>query len=81
MDSIRITTDVRPCTTYIRKAFIQPPKSKGEQRRYWKQKKYETKKQAQVAKIQARHQVTKLMFLFMGLFMGIFIGLIIKPKH
>ena len=81
MDSIRIIADVRPCTTFIRKAFVQPAKSKGEQRRYWQQKKYETKKQTQVAKVQARHQVTKGMFLFMGLFMGIFIGLIIKPKH
>ena len=81
VDSIRITTDVRPCTTFIKKAIIQPAKSKGEQRRYWQQKKYETKKQSQVAKVQARHQVTKGMFLFMGLFMGIFIGLIIKPKH
>ena len=81
MDSIRIIADVRPCTTFIRKAFVQPAKSKGEQRRYWQQKKYETKKQAQVAKVEARHQVTKGMFLFMGLFMGIFIGLIIKPKH
>jgi thioredoxin-related protein len=81
MDSIRIIANVRPCTTYIRKAFVQPAKTKSEQRRYWQQKKYETKKQTQVAKVQARHQVTKPMFLFLGIIMGIFIGLIIKPKH
>ncbi len=81
MDSIRIIAHERPCTTYIKQVIVQSAKSKGEQRREWKQKKYETKKQAQVAKVQARHQVTKPMFLFLGIIMGIFIGLIIKPKH
>ena len=81
MDSIRIIAHERPCTTYIKQVIVQSAKSKGEQRREWKQKKYETKKQAQVAKVQARQQVTKPMFLFLGIIMGIFIGLIIKPKH
>ena len=82
MDSIRITTDVRPCTTFIKKAIIQPAKSKGEQRRYWQQKKYETKKQAEVEKVKARgHWVIPMATLFFGFFMGIFMGLFIKTKQ
>lgn len=81
MDSIRIIAHERPCTTFVREVIVQPAKSKGEERRYWKQKKRETKAQVKIAKVESRHRVTKGMFLFMGLFMGIFIGLIIKPKH
>jgi hypothetical protein len=81
MDSIRIIAHERPCTTFVREVIVQPAKTKSEQRRYWKQEKYKTKKQSQVAKVEARHSITKGMFLFMGLFMGIFIGLIIKPRH
>ena len=81
MDSVRIVADVRPCTTFIRRTFVQPAQTKGEQRRYWQQKKRETKSNTKAQKAKDRHQITKGMFLFMGLFMGIFIGLIIKPKH
>jgi hypothetical protein len=81
MDSIRIIKQDRPCTTYIKKVIVQPAKSKGEQRREWKQKKYETKKQAQIEKVKARgFWMIPLTTLCFGFIIGIFIGLIIKPK-
>ena len=61
---------------------MQPAKSKGEQRREWKQKKYEIKKNAQIEKLTLRgswlRATTTMAF---GLIIGIFIGLIIKPKN
>jgi hypothetical protein len=82
LDSIRIITHERPCTTYIRKAIVQPAKGKSEQRREWKQKKYETKKQAQVEKVKARgFWMIPLTTLCFGFIIGIFMGLIIKPKN
>jgi hypothetical protein len=81
-DTIRVFGTQRPCTTYIKKVIMQPAKSKGEQRREWKQKKYEIKKNAQIEKLTLRgswlRATTTMAF---GLIIGIFIGLIIKPKN
>lgn len=82
VDSIRIIANERPCTTFIKKAIIQPAKSKGEQRRYWQQKKYETKKQAEIEKVKARgHWLIPLTTLSFGFIIGIFMGLFIKTKQ
>jgi len=82
VDSFRITSYQRPCTTIIKKAIIQPAKSKGEQRRYWKQKKYETKKQTELEKIKARgYWLIPITTLSFGFFIGILVGLLIKLKQ
>ncbi len=82
VDSIRIITHERPCTTFIKKAIIQPAKSKGEQRRYWQQKKYETKKQAEIQKVKARgFWMIPLTTMCFGFIIGIFMGLFIKIKQ
>jgi hypothetical protein len=61
---------------------VQPAKGKTEQRREWKQKKYETKKQAQIEKVKARsHWIIPLTTMAFGFIIGIFMGLFIKTKN
>jgi len=84
LDSVRIITHERPCTTYIRQTILQPAKSKAEKRSDWKQEKYKIKKQAEVEKAKATSigdWVFRGFMLVVGFFLGIFMGLIIKQNQ